>query len=158
MIAIEKAGEDDTQAICTLDRMVLGRSERQDYIESAVRAGECLVARDEGTLVGFAVVNQSFYGNGFIGLLFVHPDHRRRGVGTALVRRIESMCPTEKLFTSTNASNTPMQRLCCSLGFAVSGHIDNLDEGDPEVVFFKRVGGTVGEGVRTSTTSRRRQS
>lgn len=146
MIAIEKAGEDDTQAICTLDRMVSGSGERQDYLGDAVRAGECLAARDDGALAGFAVLNRSFYGYGFIGLLIVHPDHRRRGVATALVRRIESACPTEKLFTSTNASNTPMQRLCRSLGFAVSGHIDNLDEGDPEVVFFKRVRGS---GVQT---------
>ena len=33
-----------------------------------------------------------------------------------------------------------MQSLLSKLGFALSGVIENLDEGDPELVYFKRVG------------------
>jgi hypothetical protein len=32
-----------------------------------------------------------------------------------------------------------MQELLSKAGFAKSGVIENLDEGDPEVVFFKRL-------------------
>jgi len=141
MIVIEKATGDDFGHVCSLDRMVLGNSGRQDFLDNAIKAGQCLVARMEDAPVGFAVLNQSFYGHGFIALLIVHPEHRRRGVATALIRHIESICPMEKLFTSTNESNEPMQRLCETLGFVRSGYIENLDTGDPETVFFKRVRG-----------------
>ena len=139
MTVVDKAREDETEQICRLDSAVLGDPSRRGFLRDAVKRGQCLVARVGEDVVGFAVLNQAFYEQNFIGLLIVHPDHRRCGVGTALVRRIESICPSEKLFTSTNLSNIPMQRLCESLGFVRSGYIDNLDPGDPEIVFFKRV-------------------
>ena len=44
-----------------------------------------------------------------------------------------------KLFTSTNRSNAPMQSLLAKLGYRPSGVIENLDEGDPELVYMKHV-------------------
>lgn len=141
MTIVDKARQDETEQICRLDSAVLGDSSRSDFLHDAVKRGQCLVARVGEDVVGFAVLDQSFLGQDYISLLIVHPDHRRRGHGTALVRRIESICPTGKLFTSTSASNTPMHRLCRNLGFVRSGHIDNLnpDPNDPEIVFFKLV-------------------
>jgi len=50
----------------------------------------------------------------------------------------ESVPPSsKKLFTSTNLSNLPMQSLLAQLNFKLSGVIENLDEGDPELVYFK---------------------
>jgi len=139
MVYIEQATESDFGRICALDSMVLGNSGRRDFLDNTIKTGQCLVARGEDAPVGFAVLNQSFYGHGFIALLIVHPGHRRQGIATALIRHIESVCPTEKLFTSTNESNEPMQRLCETLGFVRSGYIENLDAGDPEISFFKRM-------------------
>ena len=45
--------------------------------------------------------------------------------------------PGEKLWTSTNQSNAPMCALLSRLGFILSGQIDNLDDGDPELVFVR---------------------
>jgi len=70
-------------------------------------------------------------------MLYVHPKYRRQGIGVALVSYLFNICNTAKLFTSTNQSNVPMQRLVATLGFGRSGTIDNLDEGDPELVYFK---------------------
>jgi ribosomal protein S18 acetylase RimI-like enzyme len=139
MIGIERATHGDLGHICALDCLVLGDSSRRDFLDNAIKSGQCLVARFDGGVVGFAVLDQSFFGHGYISLLIVHPEHRRRGVAAALMRHIESICPTEKLFTSTNESNEPMQRLCHTLGFVRSGYIDNLDAGDPEIIFFKWV-------------------
>ena len=105
-------------------------------------AGDCHVAVDGGEVVGYAVLSHTFYGNGFVEMLYVHPDRRRRGAGAALLLHVESLCRTPKLFTSTNLSNLPMQSLLNRAGYAVSGVIHNLDEGDPEVVYFKRPGQT----------------
>jgi hypothetical protein len=46
---------------------------------------------------------------------------------------------TEKLFTSTNLSNLPMQGIMSKLGYRPSGVIENLDPGDPELIYFKRL-------------------
>jgi ribosomal protein S18 acetylase RimI-like enzyme len=85
------------------------------------------------------VLNYSFYHNGFIDVLYVHTDHRRSGAGAALARHMESLCQTPKLFTSTNLSNLPMQSLLSKLGYELSGVIHNLDVGDPEIVYYKRL-------------------
>ena len=127
------------EPICSMDRRVIGTNDRRGFLEKSIAAGQCFVCVEEDTPVGFATVDQSFYGCSFISLLIVHPGHRRQGVGTRLVRHIESICPTPKLFTSTNESNTIMQGFCEKLGFVRSGRIENLDEGDPEIVYFKRI-------------------
>ena len=85
---------------------------------------------------GFCVAG-NFFGYDFLELLVVAPEHRRRGVATQLVRAWEGTAGTEKLFTSTNRSNEPMQALCRSLGYQPSGHIEHLDEGDAELFFFR---------------------
>ena len=140
MIVVEKATEKDLESIWALDRMVRGNSCRKDSLANAVSAGRCLIAQTGDTIVGFGVLEQSFYGHDLISLLIVHPNHRRRGVATALIRHIESICPTEKLFTSTNESNSIAQCVFEALGFVRSGYIENLDEGDPEIIYFKHLG------------------
>ena len=135
MVVIEKAHEHDLESIKALD----GHPEHDRFLTNSVRSGHCRIARNGITVVGFAVADTSFYEQYFISLLAVHREHRRHGVGTALIRHVESNCPTQKLFTSTDRSNTPAQTLFESLGFIRSGLIENLDEGDPEIVYFKRV-------------------
>lgn len=114
---------------------------RAAYLSRAVARGACLLARDGTGAVGFAVWDRGFFGRPFVALLVVRPEARRRGVASALVRHVEVVCGGDRLFTSTNASNTAMQRLCDALGFVRSGIIDNLDEGDPELVYCKRLHG-----------------
>ena len=86
---------------------------------------------------GFVISDESFFDQFIVRLLIVHPDFRRRGLATALMRAAELECQTGKLFTSTNQSNIPMQQLCDRLGFVKSGYIENLDEGDPELIYVK---------------------
>ncbi len=98
-----------------------------------------LVAIADGELVGVAEIHTRFYGHLFIDLLLVDPRHRRRGIATALIAACDAATPTDRLFTSANASNLPAQQLYLHAGLEVSGSIDNLDEGDPEIVFCKRL-------------------
>jgi len=128
----------DGSAICAIDPRVIDTPGRRPFIERAIAAGECYVATDRDAIVGYAVFDRSFFGQPFVSLLIVAEPQRRRGIGARLMRHIESICPGDKLFTSTNESNTPMQRLCEQLGFVRSGYIENLDEGDPEIIYFKR--------------------
>ena len=73
------------------------------------------------------------------GLVSELPDKRRQGIATALVQVVEDRSSSGKLFTSTNRSNTAMRKLCDRLGFQPSGVVENLDNGDRELIYFKRL-------------------
>jgi GNAT superfamily N-acetyltransferase len=139
MISIRPATEGDVEALCSLDLIARPENERREFIRREVASGTCFVATADDEVIGYGVLNYTFYYHGCIDMLYVHADHRRRGAGAALVRHLEARCRTPKLFTSTNLSNLRMQSLLAKLGYELSGVIHNLDEGDPEVVYFKRL-------------------
>lgn len=111
--------------------------ERRAFVARSVATDGCHVAVVDNQVVGYGVIEFSFFGQGFISMLYIHPDYRRRGVGMVLMQHLQSFCSTPKLFTSTNLSNLPMQSLLVRMGYVLSGVIHNLDEGDPELVYFK---------------------
>jgi ribosomal protein S18 acetylase RimI-like enzyme len=139
MISIRPAVEDDIEALCSLDLIAQQESDRREFIRREVVAGNCSVAVTHEAVIGYGVLNYTFHDNGYIDMLYIHSEHRRCGAGAALLRHVESLCRTPKLFTSTNLSNLPMQSLLARLGYELSGVIHNLDEGDPEIVYFKRL-------------------
>ena len=139
-IDVAAAYPGDIEAVQAIDERVLGSADRREFLRHSVERGECLVATCNGALVGFAVVDRSFFDQRFVALLIVDPRHQRRGIGSALTRAVEDRFPGEKLFTSTNVSNLKMQALCERLGFVRSGYIEHLDEGDSEIVYFKIAG------------------
>lgn len=139
MILIRRANEADLEALFSLDLIAQRENKRRDFIARSVASGDCFVAVAEDEVIGYGVLNYSFYNNGCIEMLYVHSDHRRRGAGAALLRHLESLCETSKLFTSTNLSNQAMQSLLAKFDYVLSGMIHNLDEGDPEIVYFKRL-------------------
>ena len=154
-IVVEAATAGDLRPIIAMDPRVADTPGRREFLEHAHAASECIVARRGGELAGFAVFGRSFFGQPFIELLYVEPEQRRGGVARAIVRHIESICRSEKLFTSTNESNAAMHAFCAALGFERSGRIENLDEGDPEIVYFKRVAPANTHSIAATTESRR---
>ncbi len=137
---VERATPKDIESICRIDALVTGNRLRSDFIAEAVSRGDCLIARIDGATAAFVVLDRRFIvENFFISLLIVHPDFRRKGIAKKLIGRAEKECPLAKIFTSTNQSNSIMKSLLQSLGYDKSGEIENLDEGDPEIIFFKRL-------------------
>ena len=133
------ATENDIPALFALDLVAHKDTKRRKFIRQAVASGMCFVARYGVThIAAYGVMSCSFFENGFIEMLYVHSDFRRQRIGTALLRHMAKHCPTPKLFASTNSSNQPMRLLLEREGFCNSGIIQNLDEGDPELVYFKR--------------------
>ena len=139
MISIRPAVEADIDALCSLDLIARQENERREFIRHEVASGNCFVAVMNETVIGYGVLNYTFHHNGCIDMLYIDSDHRRCGAGAALLKHMESLCRTPKLFTSTNLSNLPMQSLLAKLDYVLSGVIHNLDEGDPEIVYFKRL-------------------
>jgi ribosomal protein S18 acetylase RimI-like enzyme len=139
MIAVEKATEQDIDSLLMLDHRTTSTSSRINIITEAIKAGQCFINKKNDNITGFGVLEYTFFGQGLIGLLIVGSEYRRRGIASAIIRYIESICKTKKLFTSTNESNIIAQKVYESLGFIRSGYIENLDEGDPEIVYFKQL-------------------
>lgn len=140
LMIVERATEDDLIDVLAIDAAHMGEQAaqaRRSQLVRAVSARECYIVRDQWDVLGYAILTRHFFGYPFIDLLIVHPDQRRKGAASALIEHIESVCPGDKLFTSTNESNAPMHGLMARLGFVKSGWIDNLDPGDPEIVYFK---------------------
>ena len=137
MITIRPALESDVESLCSFDEIARQSEERREFIRRSVASGTCCVAVADQEVIGYGVLNYSFYCQGFIDMLYVAGDRRRHGVGTALLEQMEKRCQTPKLFISTNLSNLPMQSLLSRFGYALSGVIHNLDEGDPEIIYFK---------------------
>lgn len=136
---IDVAQEIDIEEMVALDALVIGSSSRRNLISQTVKKHQGYVARQESQIVGFLLMHQHFFEIPFIELLIVHPSFRRQGIGAALMQHIETISTPGKLFTSTNVSNEPMQRLCERLGYVRSGIIEHLDEDDPELFYFKRL-------------------
>ena len=139
MTLIRLATTSDLESIVAMDQFAHTQVDRRELIANSVSDSTCYVAVLASETVGYAMLNYSFYHQGFVEMLYIAEIHRRTGVGTALLEHMERTCRTQKLFASTNLSNLPMQALLKKLGFVVSGVIDNLDEGDPELVFLKRL-------------------
>jgi ribosomal protein S18 acetylase RimI-like enzyme len=99
------------------------------WLEANIGSGrlEAFVAEDNGELIGFAItmsVPASLLLGHFwqIRDLFVLPDHRRLGVGRALldhVRAAAISAGASRLVLQTEADNTPALRLYAERGYEV---------------------------------------
>ena len=133
---IRPAVKDDHKALCAIDAIAASDPKRCADIAGWIEEGCCHLVEIEGEVAAYGVLTHHFFGHGFIEMLMVGASWRRRGLGAALIARFQSMASGEKLFSSTNMSNRPMQDLLVKAGFRPSGYIDNLDENDPEIVFY----------------------
>ena len=133
-----RADPSDLEAVLALDRASpLGR-ERAALLTSRVQAGEVILFEKEDQLLGFAVVRKrSFFGRDFVELLTVTESSRRQGVGSLLLEEVVRRSSSVRIFTSTNRSNAEMIGLLERTSWQFSGQLQGIDEGDPELIFFK---------------------
>ncbi len=139
MLRFRVADPADIGAICVLDHVVPLEAERSRFIARSVGSGDAYVVEENTDVIGYGVLDYSFFEQGFISMLYIHREHRQCGLGMALMQHMEMECRKSKLFTSTNVSNLPMQSLLAKVGYVLSGIVHNLDEGDPELIFYKAI-------------------
>lgn len=113
-----------------------GDDERRKELSAAADEGRMQVATVDDRAVGYSVAAPWFLGAPFLALLYVDPGERRRGVGSRLLDDFERTHGPQ-VFTSTNLTNAPMQRLLRLRQWAPCGILNGLDEGDPEIFFVK---------------------
>lgn len=139
MISIRPAGRGDIPALIAIDPISLKDTVRRQAIAHWAAAGQCYVAVRAQKVIGYVALTRHFFHQPFIEMLIVSADDRRSGVGVALIEHCKAQVPGgEKLWSSTNRSNAPMRALLAKTGFVESGVVENLDEGDPELIFVLR--------------------
>ncbi|WP_419762250.1 GNAT family N-acetyltransferase [Bacillus mycoides] len=132
---ITKAEIADLDSIGDIDIDVIGNDNRRNYIKHAIDEGNCIIVKEDNSIFGFLTYDTNFFGHTFLSLIIVSPTKRRQGHASSLISYMLRHSPTQKIFSSTNKSNTNMQKVFKANGFMRSGMIENLDEGDPELIF-----------------------
>jgi ribosomal protein S18 acetylase RimI-like enzyme len=135
---IELAKKSDLLDLIHIDQAVIGNDHRSALIDKSIQDRCCFVCKIEGRPAGFLLSNKQFFSHWFVSLVIVHPDCRKRGIVRGLFTAFEEMADEIKIFSSANQSHNIMQRLFLLLGYEKSGLIENLDEGDPEIIYVKK--------------------
>ncbi|HEY4943012.1 MAG TPA: GNAT family N-acetyltransferase [Rhizomicrobium sp.] len=137
MLVIRAYDPSDRDALVAIDARVGTETTRLPLLLRAHAAQGFWLAEQGGRVVGYIARTFEFFDKDFIALVVVDETLRRSGIGTALMRKIENLATGDRIFTSTNESNATMRAVLARLGYVPSGRIDNLDPGDPELVFVK---------------------
>lgn len=137
MESLFKSQLNDLDEIVNIDREVIGSDSRRKHIKKAIEEERCIAIKNESSFVGFLIFDTQFYCCSFISLIIIKPTERRKGYATSLIKYFISISPTKKIFSSTNQSNKRMQEVFKANGFIQSGIVENLDEEDPEIIYFK---------------------
>ena len=136
-IQTRHAGTRDRRAFAQFDPHMNADLARRALIDAAIAARRFWVAERAGQVTGYGVLTKHFFHRDFIELVYVAEDARRGGAGGALLSAMERAVSADRVFTSTNESNAPMRALLEKRGYEPSGRIENLDPGNPELVFVK---------------------
>ncbi|WP_272656985.1 GNAT family N-acetyltransferase [Providencia sp. PROV157] len=123
----------DINAIFSID--TIATAERYKDIIQWSEQGICYVLESNNEILAYGVLHYHFYSHAFIELLMVNKNHRRQGLGLILINKLKMQSKPQKIFTSTNQSNTATQQLLIKAGFVPSGYIKNLDDNDPELIY-----------------------
>jgi GNAT superfamily N-acetyltransferase len=123
--------------LAKIDEEVIGSNSRREYIRKAIEEERCIIALNKNLIVGFLIFDTHFFDCSFISLIIVRPAERRKGYATSLIQYFIKISATKKVFSSTNKSNHRMLEVFKVNGFIESGFIENLDEDDPEIIYFR---------------------
>ncbi len=135
-ITIRNALAADVPLLAQVDSLAAsGHRGRRAEIQQWVTTADTRIAQTPELVTGYCVMQYNFFGHAFVTMLMVAENARGRGTGARLLLDAQQRRNTPKLFTSTNLSNQPMQRLLARLGWQSAGIVYGLDEGDPELFF-----------------------
>lgn len=139
-LVVRLATSQDAETAIALDPAAARDTHRRDWLRQAFAGRHGRVARlvfADDAPAGFAVVGE-FFGHPFLELILTAAGFQRRGVASALMAKIEQDHLDQRLFVSTNESNTVMRDMLTARGYEPAGQVDHLDPGDPELFFVRR--------------------
>jgi len=138
-LKVEQARHHHLAALIEINKAAAPKWHRNKLLKAALKEKRAFIAFMGRIPAGFLIWTKDFYSHHFIDLVLVHPQMRRKGVAQAMIKAMEAICPGNKLFSSTNRSNKAMQEVFRQAGFVKSGFISNLEKGNPEWIYYKKV-------------------
>lgn len=142
-ISLRKATSKDRAIVVdfdySLDKEEHIKLNREEKITKAISNDECFLILADDKEVGFVIFDYRFFDQGWIELIIIDEKYRGKGLGGKTFDLICEQSKSDKVFTSTNSSNTQMQRALITADFAFAGEINGLDDGDPERFYYKKV-------------------
>jgi len=138
-IIIRKAISKDAQLIKGIDTIVSINPSRADMIDRWLQKDIVIVAEIDNRIVGYGVFNHEFFRQSQIEMLMISKEYRGKRIGGNILLSLEEYVDTNKMFITSNLSNHSMQKLLLRTGYKPCGYIDELDPGDPELVFVKYI-------------------
>jgi RimJ/RimL family protein N-acetyltransferase len=140
-VSLRKATKGDTAIVVDIDyrhnNVEHIELRREEKITKAITDKECFIIMAENRAVGFILFDYRFFDQGWIELIIIEEKYRGKGIGEQAINLVCKQSKTNKVFTSTNSSNTPMQKTLNKVGFSFAGEIIGLDEGDLELFYYK---------------------
>jgi predicted GNAT family acetyltransferase len=136
---VRHAEASDLAGLTALATEILGPGRAGPLVRSHAERHHLLVAEEAGDVVGVLGYRTDWFQCTLVGLVCVRDDRRRRGIARALFKMLEAVSPGPRLYSSAEETNTAAIRMHAALGFAPSGHIDNLPQGYRELLFYKRL-------------------
>lgn len=136
---IRPAEPNDLVQIQEFDYVMHESDARKDAAVEAIGEGRALVIETHGAVVGYGIIHHQFFARSFIDLVYIAEDERNRGLGPRLLEALEGLAKSLQVFTSTNESNVHMQHVLEAEGYRRVGRIEELDPGDPELVYVRNV-------------------
>ena len=142
-ISLRKATIEDKALVVdfdySLDAVEHIELKREEKITKAILGEECFIILADNRAVGFAIFDYRFFDLGWIELIILDEKYRGKGIDGQAIDLICKQCKTNKVFTSTNSSNIQMQKALSKVGFSFAGEIIGLDDGDPELFYYKKI-------------------
>ena len=142
-ISLRKATSKDRAIVVdfdySLDKDEHIKLNREEKITKAISNDECFLILVDEREVGFVIFDYRFFDQGWMELIIIDEKYRGKGIGGKTLDLICEQSKSDKVFTSTNSSNTQMQRALIKADFAFAGEINGLDDGDSERFYYKKV-------------------
>jgi ribosomal protein S18 acetylase RimI-like enzyme len=111
------------------------------YLRRMARSKQVMIAEDKGRVLGVVVYQRDFLLGQFIALLAVRPQAAGKGIGRALVARIEQETFKTRrwLYVSCDSANQSAARFYKKLGFTQAARLpDLIREGRTEILWRKQ--------------------
>lgn len=128
--------EDELPAVSALAWPEIAVAKRKQLaLRGWFAAGQLIVARLDGAVIGVVAVDESFLDHRFVPLITVAESHRRLGIGKALLAAATERVGERRLFTASADSNFPMRMLLASLHWENVGTVRGLDDDGSELFY-----------------------
>jgi len=112
-----------------------------DDLRRDTETKQIILAKVQEKVIGYLRLNYLWYTTPFIDLIVVAKEHRKKGIGKALLEFIITDLKNDgknMILTSSQSTNQEARRWNESVGFRVIGSLNTLHEGGSEELFYRK--------------------